>query len=101
VGAPGTVAPGLSRRSIKGVYHIDPHDVAERTRNEEEASVSLQQFEAAAGFGGLGLSVGKTEATGCRIKKAVISEEVENAIKVRTSVKVDELEMCGWIAPAK
>ena len=35
--------------------------VAERTRNEEEASVSLQQFEAAAGFGGLGLNVGKTE----------------------------------------
>ena len=34
-------------------------DVAERTRNEEEASISLQQFEAAAGFGGFGLNVGE------------------------------------------
>ena len=55
-------------------------DVAERTRNEEDASISLQQFEAAAGFGGLGLNGGKTEAMGCRIKKAVVSEEVENAM---------------------
>ena len=27
-------------------------DVAERTQNEEEASISLQQFEAVAEFGG-------------------------------------------------
>ena len=39
-------------------------DVAERTKTEEEASVSLQQFEAAAGYGGLGLNVGKTEVMG-------------------------------------
>merc|ERR1712139_61085 len=76
-------------------------DVAERTQNEEEASVSLQQFEAAAGFGGLGLNVGKTEAMRCRIKKAVVSEEVENAMKERISVKVDGSEMWGWIVPAK
>ena len=65
----------------RGAY-VD--DVAERTRNEEEASVSLQQFEAAAG-----LNVGKTDVMGCRIKKAVVSEEVENATKERVSVKVD------------
>ena len=75
--------------------------MAERTRNEEEASVSLQLFEAAAGYGGLGLNVGKTEAMGCRIKKAVVSEEVENAMKERISMKVDEEEMLGWIVPAK
>ena len=67
-----------------------------RTKNEKEASVSLQQFEAAAGFGGLGLNVGKTEAMGSRIKKAVVSEEVENAMKERMSV-----EMWGWIVPVK
>ena len=71
------------------------------SRNEEEASVSLQQFEAAAGYGGLGLNVGKTEVMGCRIKKAVVSEEVENAMKERISVKVDGEEMWGWIVPAK
>ena len=37
----------------------------------------------------------------CRIKKAVVSEEVENAMKERISVKVDGEEMWGWIVPAK
>ena len=68
---------------------------------KEEASVSLQQFEAAAGHGGLGLNVGKTEAMGCRIKKAVVSEEVENAMQKRVSVKVDGVKMQEWIVPAK
>ena len=75
--------------------------MAERTKNEEEASVSLQQFEAAAGFRGLRLNVGKTEVMGCRIKKAEVPEEVENTMKERMSVKGDRCEMCGWIAPAK
>ena len=39
--------------------------------------------------------MGKTEFTGCRIKKAVVSE------KERVSVKVDGVELWGWIAPAK
>ena len=38
---------------------------------------------------------------GCRIKKAVVSEEVENAMKERMSVKVDGCEMWVWIAPPK
>ena len=38
---------------------------------------------------------------GCRIKKAVVSEEVDNAMKERISVKVDGEEMWGWIVPAK
>ena len=75
--------------------------MAERTRNEEDASVSLQQYEAAAGYGGLGLNGGKTEVMGCRIKKAVVSEEVENAIKERISVKVEGVEIWGWTVPAK
>ena len=33
--------------------------------------------------------MGKAEAMGCRIKKAVVSEEVENMMKERVSVKVD------------
>ena len=74
----------------RGAY---AEDVAERTHNEEEASVSLQQFEAAAGFKGFGLNVGRTEVMGCRIKKAEVSEEVENAMKERMSVKVDGHEM--------
>ena len=37
--------------------------------------------------------MGKTEAMGCRIKKAVVPEEVENAIKERVSVKVNGVEM--------
>ena len=45
-------------------------------------------------------NVGKTEAMGCRIKKAVFSEEVENAMKERASVKVDGVVMWGWIVPA-
>ena len=45
--------------------------------------------------------MGKTEAMRCRIKEAVASKEVENAMKERMSVKVDECEMWGWIAPAK
>ena len=45
--------------------------------------------------------MGKTEAMGCRIKKAVVSEEVENATKERVSVEVDGVEMWGWIVPAK
>ena len=69
--------------------------MAERTQNEEEASVSLQRFEAAVGFGGLGLNVGKTEAMGCRIKKAEVSEEVENAMKETMPVKVDGYDMWG------
>ena len=77
---------GSEEEDKRGAY---ADDVAERTRNEEEASVSLQQFEAAAGYGGLGLNVGKTEVMGCRIKKAVVSEEVENAMKERISEKVD------------
>ena len=36
-----------------------------------------------------------------RIKKAVVSEEVENAMKESVSVKVDGVEMWGWIVPAK
>ena len=40
-------------------------------------------------FGGLGLNMSKTEAMGCRIKKAEVSEEVENAMEERMSVKVD------------
>ena len=36
---------------------------------------------------------GTTEVMGCRIKKAVVSEEVENAMKERISVKVDGVEM--------
>ena len=89
---------GSEDENKRGAY---ANDLAERTRNEDEASVSLQQFKAAAGFGGLGLNVGKTEAMGCRIKKAEVSEEVENAMKERMSVKVDGCEMWGWIAPAK
>ena len=89
---------GSEDEDKRGAY---ADDVAERTRNEEEASVSLQQFEAGAGYGGLGLNVGKTEVMGCRIKKAVVSEEVENAMKERISVKVDGEEMWGWIVPAK
>ena len=46
---------GSEDEDKRGAY-VD--DVAERTRNEEEASVSLQQFEAGAGYGGLGLNVG-------------------------------------------
>jgi len=38
---------------------------------------------------------------GCRIKKAVVSEEVENATKERMSMKVDRSEMRGWIVPEK
>ena len=75
--------------------------MAERTQNEAGTSSSLQQFEAAAGFGGLGLNVGKTGAMGCRIKKAVVSEEVENAMKERISVKVKGVEIWGWIVPTK
>ena len=45
--------------------------------------------------------MGKTEVMGCRIKKAVVSEEVENAMKERVSVKADRVEMWGWIVPAK
>jgi len=45
-------------------------DVAERTRDEAEASASLQEFEAAAAFTGLGLNVGKTEALGSWIKES-------------------------------
>ena len=89
---------GSEDEDKRGAY---ADDVAERTRNEEEASVSLQQFEAAAGYGGLGLNVGKTEVMGCRIKKAVVFEEVESAMKERISVKVDGEEMWGWIVPAK
>ena len=56
---------------------------------------------AAVRFGGLGLNVGKTEAMGCRHKKAVVSEEIENAMKERISVKVESVEMRRWIVPAK
>ena len=45
--------------------------------------------------------MGKTEVMGCRIKKAVVSEEVENAMKGRISMKVDGCKMWGWIVPAK
>ena len=40
------------------------------------------------------VNIGKTEAMGCRIKKAEVSEEVENAMKERISVKVEGVE-CG------
>ena len=76
-------------------------DVAERTRNEAEASASLQEFEAAAAFTGLGLNVGKTEALGSRIKKAVASEEAENAMKELVQVSVDGTEVRGWMTQAK
>ena len=33
--------------------------------------------------------------------RRAVSEEVENAMKERMSVKVDGLEMWGWIVPAK
>ena len=89
---------GSDDEDKRGAY---TDDVAERTRNEEEASVSLQQFEAAAGFGGQGLNVGKTEAMGCRIKKAEVSEEVKNAMKERISVKIHGCGMWGWLAPGK
>ena len=45
--------------------------------------------------------MGKTELMGCRIKKAVVSEEVENAMTERGSVKVDGVEMWRWMVPAK
>ena len=57
---------GSEDEDKRGAY---ADDVAERTRNEEEASVSLQQFEAAAGYGGLGLNVGKTEAMGVESRR--------------------------------
>jgi len=89
---------GSEDEDKRGAY---ADDVAERTRNEEEASISLQQFEAAAGCGGLGLNAEKTEAMGCRIEKAVVSEEVENAMKERICVKIDGCETWGWIVPVK
>ena len=76
-------------------------DVAERTRNEEEASISLQEFEAAAAITGLGVNVAKTEAMGCRIKKAITSEEAENAMKEWVQVKGHGIDAKGWMAPAK
>ena len=76
-------------------------DVAERTRNEAEASASLQEFEAAAAFTGLGLNVGKTEALGSRIQKVVASEEAENAMKEYVQVSVDGTEVRGWMTQAK
>ena len=75
--------------------------MAERTRDEAEASASLQEFEAAAAFTGLGLNVGKTEALGSRIKKAVASEEAENAMKELVQVSVDGTEVRGWMTQAK
>ena len=68
-------------------------DVAERTRDEVETSAPSQEFEAAAAFTGLGLNVGKTEALGSRIKKAVASEEAENAMKEYVQVSVDGMEV--------
>ena len=52
---------GSEDEDKRGAY---ADDVAERTRNEERASVALQQFEAAAGDGGLGLNAGKTLSHG-------------------------------------
>ena len=54
-----------------------------------------------AAFTGLGLNVGETEALGSRIKKAVASEEAENAMKEYVQVSVDGMEVRGWMAPAK
>ena len=45
------------------------------------------------------MNAGKAEVMGCRIEKAVVSEEVENTMKKKMSVKVDGCEMWGWIAP--
>ena len=75
--------------------------MAERTRDEVEASASLEEFEAAAAFTGLGLNVGETEALGSRIKKAVASEEAENAMKEYVQVSVDGMEVRGWMTQAK
>ena len=47
------------------------------------------------------MNAGTTDVMGCRIKTAVVSEEVENAMKARISVKVAGAEMWGWIVPAK
>ena len=47
------------------------------------------------------MNVGKTKVMGCQIMKAVVSEEVKNAMKERMSVKVDGVEMWGCIVPAK
>ena len=47
------------------------------------------------------MNVRKTEVMGCRIKKVVVSEKAENAMKERVSVKVDGVEMWEWIVPAK
>ena len=61
----------------------------------------MQEFEAAAAFTGLGLNVGETEALGSRIKKAVASEEAENAMKETVQVSVDGTDVRGWMTQAK
>ena len=47
---------GSEGEDKRGAY---ADDVAERARNEEGGSVSLQQFKAAVGSEGLGLNVGR------------------------------------------
>ena len=82
--------------------HAYADDVGDRNPNEDEASASLQEFEAAAAaVARLGMSVPKTEAMGCRVKKAVASEEVENAMKEYVQVVIDGSKRRGWMAPAK
>ncbi len=61
----------------------------------------LQELEAAAAIGGLAVNPPKSEALACRVKKAVVSEADENAVKRRVRVGPEKDGRRGWMAPAK
>ena len=44
---------------------------------------------------------GRQNLWNVELRRQKVSQEVENAMKKRMSVKVDGCEMWGWIAPAK
>ena len=69
--------------------------------DEEKASAALQELEAAAAIGGLAVNPPKSEALACRVKKAVVSEADENAVKKRVRVGPAKDGRRGWMAPAK
>ena len=82
---------GLPPRTDKWFGYAD--DIADKAMDEKEASLALQELEAASAFVGLRLNIKKCESMGKRITKQIT---VVSRIAEKTKERVDVEFEDGW-----
>ena len=86
---------GLPPRTDKWFGYAD--DIADKAMDEKEASLALQELEAASAFVGLRLNIKKCESMGKRITKQItVVSRIAEKTKERVEVEFEDGWYKGW-----